>query len=524
MVASDARRIATYARVSSEDQAERGTIRTQADELDRYLERQPDAALVRRYVDDGVSGTIPLGERPAGSQLLRDARAGRFTEVLVHKFDRLGRDAPDLLAVGRALREAGVTLRSLIEGAPDLFMWDILAAVSDNDRRTFLRRSADGTNRAAREGRYVGGIVAFGYVVAGTKPHARLVPDTAPLWATLSAADVVRRMYGWLADGWSCRRIAQDLNGVGVPTHYVRDGRGVRGQRTRGVWRAGRVRNLLINPIYRGELLYGRRTTKREREQISASVEPLVSVELWQQAQATLRSNRLVPTTSARSYLLKGVLRCSLCGLTYVGSQGNGATWYRCGGQLVERGPLPGRCPGHAVKGEAIEPLVWADLEQLLRDPGDLLAELDLDAERDTERAVAEAEAITLTAALEALEAQRQRAVNLAIRGAISDADLDAELRRIVAERAELDRRLAALTPEPEPEPVVSRDLLADLRTRLDAGLSIEQRQEIVRLLVAKIVIHTKLLPDGKKTVRAVAEYRIPGVVPTRTGTGSSPR
>jgi site-specific DNA recombinase len=311
------------------------------------------------------------------------------------------------------------------------------------------------------------------------------------------------------------------LNGVGVPTHYVRDGRGVRGQRTRGVWRAGRVRNLLINPIYRGELLYGRRTTKREREQISASVEPLVSVELWEAGQATLRSNRLVPTTSARSYLLKGVLRCSLCGLTYVGSQGNGATWYRCGGQLVERGPLPGRCPGHAVKGEAIEPLVWADLEQLLRDPGDLLAELDLDAERDTERTVAEAEAITLTAALEALEAQRQRAVNLAIRGAISDADLDAELRRIVAERAELERRLAALTPEPEPEPVVSRDLLADLRTRLDAGLSIEQRQEIVRLLVAKIVIHTELLPDGKKTVRAVAEYRIPGVVPTRTGTGA---
>ena len=54
------------------------------------------------------------------------------------------------------------------------------------------------------------------------------------MWAGLSAADVVRRIYDHLAvDGWSCVRIATEFNSLGVPTSYRRDGRGVRGNAPR---------------------------------------------------------------------------------------------------------------------------------------------------------------------------------------------------------------------------------------------------------------------------------------------------
>jgi hypothetical protein len=266
----------------------------------------------------------------------------------------------------------------------------------------------------------------------------------------------------------------------------------------------------------------GRRSSKRGREQISAPVEALVSKELWEAAQAALARNRLIIKNTTRSYLLKSVLHCSLDGMTYVGSQGRGDTWYRCGGQLVERGPLLGRCPGQSVKGEAIEPAVWADIERFLRDPGDLLAELDVDAERQVAGDTSAAQLTTLAAALVGLEAQRQRAVALAVRGAASDSDLDVELARIANERAETERRQALLIPPPELEtPTLSPDLLEELRAKLDAGLSAEQQQEIVRLLVAKIVIHTELLPDGTKRVRAAVHYRLPAVGPTCTGSGS---
>lgn len=73
------RRVATYERVSSEDQRDRETIKTQTDELARQLRQQPDVQLIERYSDDGISGTIPLAERPTGGRLMRDAAAGRST-------------------------------------------------------------------------------------------------------------------------------------------------------------------------------------------------------------------------------------------------------------------------------------------------------------------------------------------------------------------------------------------------------------------------------------------------------------
>ena len=521
-VAIGVRRVATYERVSSEDQRERETIKTQTDEIARRLASQPGVELVGRYVDDGVSGTIPIAERPDGRRLLEDASAGRFEEIWVYKVDRLGRDAVDLLVVRRRLDALGIALVSVVEGQPDLLGYDVQAVVADHYRREFARRSADGMNRAAREGRYTGGIVALGYRVDGHQASARLVPDEALVWGDLSAAGLVRQMYERIArEGCSCRRVAAELNALGVPTDYARDGRGVRGKCTQNVWRAGRIRNMVTNPVYKGQLQYGRRTDKREREVITAPIEGLVSPALWQAAQEALARNRRCAKNTWRVYLLRGVVRCARCGLTYVGSAGKGSAWYRCGGQLVERGPLEGRCPGCSIRTDFIEALVWADVERFLRDPGDVLDELDGVAEREAQGAIAEAEAITLARALERLESQRKQALALNIRGKLSDGELDEELDRISRERTELEARVAALEPSrAEILPQEAHDLLAEVRARLDAGLTDEQRQEIVRLL-ARIVVHTETPPDGKKSVRAVVTYRFPGVVPTRTGRGS---
>ncbi|MCH7882417.1 MAG: hypothetical protein IIB69_12785 [Proteobacteria bacterium] len=54
MVSERMRRVVTYERVSSEDQRERETIRTQTAELARRLQQEPGVELVDRYVDDGV--------------------------------------------------------------------------------------------------------------------------------------------------------------------------------------------------------------------------------------------------------------------------------------------------------------------------------------------------------------------------------------------------------------------------------------------------------------------------------------
>ena len=340
----------------------------------------------------------------------------------------------------------------------------------------------------------------------------------------------MRRIYAALAlEGRSCRSVATEFNALAIPTHYARDGRGVRGRATQGRWRAGRIRNLVVNPTYKGVLQYGRRAA-REREVIAASVEPLVSAELWQAAQEALARNRTVAKNTSRVYLLGGVVSCGTCGLAYTASQGRaGEWWYRCGGRHAERGKFEGRCPGRMVAGHKLEPQIWADLERFLHDPGDVLADLAAEANREGEAAVAEAEAVTLARALASLDEQRGRAIDLAISGVVTKEELSARVARIESERAELERRLSLLRPAPEllTSPT-DLDLLDEVRARLDAGLTDAQRHEVVRLLV-RVRIRTAEDGGGNTSASAQIEYRLPqpanglGVLPTRTGMDSWP-
>ncbi len=444
----DPRSIATYARVSSDEQRDRHTVRNQRAALDRRLCSEQGLHVFRHYEDDGVSGTIPLQERPGGCALVRDARAGRFSQVWVVRADRLGRDAFELLRIWRVFESIGVALRATDENIDDPFYFDIHAVIAANERRKFLERSAEGMNRAAKEGRYTGGIVPLGYSVSGDRGFRRLVPDDSPMWAGLSAADVVRRIYDHLAvDGWSCVRIATEFNSLGVPTSYRRDGRGVRGKRTQGLWRSGRIRNLVVNPVYRGVLQYGRRSTKPNgREVISASVSPLVSEDVWNAAIATLKRNRALPRNSRHAYLLRSLIRCAVCGLSFCGTWTRGPR-YRCNGSMAHRGPFAGKCIGASIKGEKLEAAVWSDVSRFLTDPDELTDELLADDSDAENHAIAEAERDSLLANRSAVQDRRTRAIDLYTRAKLSEIEFDAIAADVERELKTLDERLAGLEP-----------------------------------------------------------------------------
>jgi site-specific DNA recombinase len=535
-IETNLRSIVTYERVSSQDQRERETILTQRQELDRKLSIEPGIKVVGRYSDDGFSGTKPLSERPDGIRLLQDAKRGLFQEVWVYKVDRLARDEIDALIVRREFLKQGIKVVSICENIDGDLNYGIRAILAGEERRVFLVRSAAGMNRAAREGRYTGGIVALGYKVVGQKQHAHLQPSEDLMWAKLTEADVARRIYNHLAiEGWSCVRISKEFNELGIPTDYVHDNRevGNKGQRkkhTQGVWRPGHIRNIVVNPIYKGVLQYGRRTNKPGgREIITVKVPELalVSEETWNAAQETLRRNRLTGPCVGRIYLLKSVIKCGICGLTYVSCWNRNSVWYRCNGHLTGRGPTDGRCESKDIKGDYLEPVVWTDIESFLRNPGDILEELSGEKEKGMASAVREAEQINLRKAMEQLAQRRKNAIDLRTRGRITDGELDELLSQVAQEHSKVEELLKALEPEIEKEPLqpIDEDLLTGLRKKLDAGLTDTQRQEIVRLLVKRITIYTEGEGKDRKT-RAVIEYRFtpPAAVQTNTGRDSSLR
>jgi hypothetical protein len=140
---------AIYARVSSEEQRENQIIKTQIEAAKRWAEFQKlvehPIDITELYLDDGVSGTIALAERPVGKRLLDDAAHGKFELVLVYKIDRLGRDPRDILNATHRLDQLGVAVKSLTEefdlSTPSgKFMFNVFAAAAGFARDSQLER------------------------------------------------------------------------------------------------------------------------------------------------------------------------------------------------------------------------------------------------------------------------------------------------------------------------------------------------------------------------------------------------
>ena len=202
-------KIALYLRVSSEEQREHGTIQTQRAFLEGYC-RLNGLGAVETYADDGVSGTIPLHERPEGRRLLEDAKAGGFGTVLVYRLDRIGRK---LLVVADAhdrLEAAGVSLKSATEpidtSTPAGRMYfQMLASFSEFEKESIEQRTRDGLHRAYRNGRYMGP-VPLGYVL-DDEGRLRIAPEEA---------QVVREIITNIAAGSTLYAEMMRLNDLGI--------------------------------------------------------------------------------------------------------------------------------------------------------------------------------------------------------------------------------------------------------------------------------------------------------------------
>lgn len=326
-------RIALYARVSTEDQADRGTIQTQLDFLRSYA-RLYGLEVYDEYCDDGVTGALRLAERARGRTLLEDARAERFSQVVVYRLDRLGRKLLVLVEAQEELQRLGVSVRSATEpfdtSTPiGTFLFQLLASLAELERTTIQDRMTDGRDRRLREGRWTTGPVPFGYALDGER---RPVPSERWVGAAgLTEADVARAIFERVARGETTIRVCAWLNGLGVPA-AGRYANGTPGRDGRG-WRPNRIWRMVRSETYVGRYAY-----RSRRERIVLKLPPLVEEALRDAAVRRLAGNRSLASRPAdRQYLLRGLIKCGDCGQGYVGHRARRhsgwAYYYRCAGE-----------------------------------------------------------------------------------------------------------------------------------------------------------------------------------------------
>jgi len=503
-------RLAVYARVSSDDQAERGTIENQLEFARKYADLH-QLQVVKWYKDDGVTGTIPLEARSSGKELLEDAKNGLIDLLLIYRLDRLGRSARIILNAVHELEGYGVKIRSMTEpfdtGDPSgRFLLTILAGVADLERETILERLWYGANRAARTGKWLGGIVPYGYQL-NAEGFLEVNEDPLPHF-DMSEAAVVRMIFHMLAaQGQSCIKVADYLNALGVPTAYTKDDRkitrGKRQEKTSGIWRPGRIRAIITNTTYKGVHLYGKRSSKK-RELIEREVPAIVDVETWEKAQRVLRGNQIEAMRNAKNrYLLRGLIKCQCCGLTYVGIHYHGSKrslkgYYVCTGKQAYKGPMQGKCTSKNIPQDWIEDLVWNDCVAFINQPGEALQQIAATLEtKKSEKQDFESEVTLIQKAIDDKDIERQSILDLFRKNIISYTDLEKQIQKINQEKELLEIRLkdlrSYLKNDQDYTNKISNafQLLNTLKNKLDEDPSFETRREIVKSLVQKVNIET---------------------------------
>lgn len=324
-------RVAIYIRWSTDDQGDGTTLEVQMDGCRHYALSQgwqynPDLV----FIDDGHSGGTLA--RPALNRLRSAVQQGQVDCVVVFKIDRLSRNVVD--TVNLVLREWDSlchvkSAREAIDTTTQqgkMFFYT-LVSFAEWERSMIKERTWSGRMKRLQEGRNPGFRPPYGLRTGATPGSFAAVPEEAA---------IVRRIFDLYIQGMGYKQIATRLNQEGLRF------------RNRRLFGAQTVTEILRNPIYTGQLVYGRVQRGRGRKALPSSptvvasdhIPRIVDEDVFRRVQASRaqRAEQRTPNRAVTSdHLLSGILRCKRCGSAMIGRKKYGRAaqppYYICAGQ-----------------------------------------------------------------------------------------------------------------------------------------------------------------------------------------------
>ena len=100
------RRVAGYARVSTDSDEQATSYQAQLDYYTRYIQSKPDWTFVDVYTDEGISA-VNTKKREGFNRIVADALDGKIDLIVTKSVSRFARNTVDSLSTIRKLKAAG---------------------------------------------------------------------------------------------------------------------------------------------------------------------------------------------------------------------------------------------------------------------------------------------------------------------------------------------------------------------------------------------------------------------------------
>lgn len=317
--------VCAYIRVSShgqEDYSPDAQLRL----INEYAESH-DMIITGVYQDLGISGRS-ADKRTEFINMIADCKdkSHPYDAILVWKFSRFARNQDESIVYKSLLKKEKVDVISISEPIPEGFAGGLIERILEWMDEYYSIRLSGEVRRGMTQKALKGGYNAqppIGYIKE-RGPHT--IPQIDSKYA-----EMVRMIYHMIAiEKESILHVARTINDMGYRT------------RRGNLWESRDIRYIIQNPFYIGKIRWNNTARRSHKEIVGETIitpgkhEPLVSEELWNEAQLQLQNRALkykpgnMNVHKNTRHWLAGILKCPYCGATLAYSNVRGYESFKC--------------------------------------------------------------------------------------------------------------------------------------------------------------------------------------------------
>ncbi len=511
--------VALYCRVSSDRQAQEGTIESQVSSLREFaIENNFLVEEDLVFTDNGISGATLV--RPALDSLRDKAVSGEVEKIIILCPDRLARKYAHQLLLVEEFQRLGVEIifanKDISSSPEDQLLLQIQGVISEYEREKIMERSRRGKLQKAKKG-----VVS---VLSGAPYGYVYIPKTDSCEARyeihFEEAEVVKDIFKmYCYDKISIGAIAKKITKENIPT-----------RKQLGPWGRSTVWGILKNPAYHGKAAFRKtkvaqrnrlnklardneyypkraKSSSRDRakeEWIFVPVPSIVTSKEYEIAEKQLEENKKLSSrnNSKYEYLLGGLLHCQECGYSIYGKPASASRYkrcyYRCLGQDGYRWPKGRVCSSHPVRVEVIDDLVWQQTVKLIETPQTVINEYTnrVNSQKNVRQSLKEL-ILRKSKEIRQVEYEKERLLDLYQTGALSLPEIEDRIKKLRGKIKKLEAEKLQLEHEQRQkrQQLQLIDQLDEFKKKIGTNikkLKFKQKKEIVRLLVKEVEVNIK--------------------------------
>ncbi len=309
------RRVAAYARVSTDSEEQLTSYEAQVDYYTNYIKGRSDWEFVSVFTDSGISATNTR-HREGFKKMIAEALAGHIDLIITKSVSRFARNTVDSLSTIRQLKDKGVECYFekeniwTFDGKGELLL-TIMSSLAQEESRSISENVKWGHRK-----RFADGKVSFAYSrVLGLDKG-----ENGQIVVNKEEAETVKLIFRLFLEGMTPYSIARELTKRGIKSPGGKD-----------EWNKQTVRNMLSNEKYKGDALlqkgftvdYLQKKTKKNEGEVpqyyvEGNHEAIISPKVFDMVQAELEKRKHGKGTRYSGVsIFSNKIKCGDCGNWY---------------------------------------------------------------------------------------------------------------------------------------------------------------------------------------------------------------